>query len=83
MFGYVLNANWIMEEQHKATIFEVANIHAIYDQDKNTLFYNINKKVQRVMDIYGTRLTLAEKAIRKYREIVKLEELTGPRKKKG
>ena len=94
MFGYSLNANWIADQRHDAMVNEtneyrkaidgdIVNIHLIYEVNQNMLFDEVTANVQRIMDIYGTRLTLTEKAIKKYHEFETLDDLTSPRKKKG
>ena len=94
MFGYTLNANWMADKRHDASVKEtteyreyvdknIVNLYLLYAENEDMLFVNIHKKVQQIMDIYGTRLTLTEKAIKKYHEFETLDDLTGPRKKKG
>ena len=94
MFGYTLNANWVADQRHDALVKEsteyreymdqnIVNLYLLYTENEDMLFPNIHKKVQQIMDIYGTRLTLTEKAIKKYHEFETLDDLTGPRKKKG
>jgi len=93
MSGYTLNANWIADQRHDALVKEtneyrkaidrdILNIHLIYEYTQNNLFDEIRASVQKIMDIYGTRLTLVEKAIKKYHEFETLDDLTGPRKKR-
>ena len=93
MFGYTLNANWEADQRHDAMVKEaieyreyvdknIINLYLLYAENEDMLFANIHKKVQQIMDIYGTRLTLTEKAIKKYHEFETLDDLTGPRKKK-
>ena len=95
IFAYTLNANWVAEQRYNTLVKEakeyrenanknILNLYLIYAENEDMLFANIHKKVQRIMDIYGTRLVLVEKGVKKYHGVESLEDLTGsPKKKKG
>ena len=74
MFGYMLNANWVMEKQNDIMVTE-------YRENKDQISDKVQKRFQRIMDIYGTRLTIVEKSIKRYHDTAILEDIVGPRRK--
>ena len=78
IFGYSINANMIIEQRLDGIDREIVDIKSHIKQEKR--FVGIRADLQRIMDIYGTRLTIVEKGIKQYHNFETLDDLTGPRK---
>jgi len=76
MFGYVLNANWMAEKRYDIVVKDIASLRVEYNQNKDQLSQDVQARFQRIMNIYGTRLTLMEKGVKKYHGVESLKDLT-------
>ena len=75
IFAYTLNANWEAEKSHDIVKKDLAELRVEYNENKAQLSDEVSKKVQWIMSVYGTRLTLMEKAVKKHHNVDTLDDL--------
>ena len=76
VLAYAVSSNYIIDRKIDDVYSRVVVFETEYTKDKSNLFSDIENKFQRIMDRYGTRLTLMEKAVKKYHGVETLDDLT-------
>jgi len=76
VLAYAVSSNYIIDRKIDDVYSRVVAFETEYTKDKSNLFSDIENKFQRVMDRYGTRLTLVEKGVKKYHGVETLDDLT-------
>lgn len=82
VFAYAASINTLMESKVDAIAKKITALQTEYAENKDKASKAAQERFQNIMDRYGTRLTLMEKAVKKYHGVETLDDLTDRKKRR-